>query len=365
MPPVSYYSMVRGKDKAFVFSVRMALVREALEHGIKPTMRLFGVSRNTVRLWLHRYEASGTAGVVAESRAPRHCPHKISQELEERIVELKKKLPSWGSQRLKDEYDLPCGHGAIHRVYREHGLVYKRKTRRRKYNDLAAVKALYRPFERVCVDTKYLCDISRYWPSIRGLGLPGFQYTARDQKTGAMFLGYAGECSMSHSVVFALAAGEWLRKHGVELAGSCWLTDGGSEFIGSWQAKDKSEFIKTVESFGAEHLQIPKTTYNADVETVHNTIEMEFFDLEDFESREVFFAKVSTYNHYYNLLRKNTHKWKKSPLEILKEADPKIDPSVLALGALDLDKILDYYATQSCKRGQDVPGSLHNTEKRH
>jgi len=68
---------------------------------------------------------------------------------------------------------------------------------------------------------------------------------------------------------------------------------------------------------GIEHFQIPKVTYNADVETVHNTIELEFFDIEAFNNKENFFDKVSTYSIYYNLVRKNSYKYNKSPLDIL------------------------------------------------
>jgi len=63
--------------------------------------------------------------------------------------------------------------------------------------------------------------------------------------------------------------GDWLKRHGVKTEGTVWQSDGGSEFIGSWQMKGKSTFIKEIENLRAEHFQVPKITYNADVETVH------------------------------------------------------------------------------------------------
>jgi hypothetical protein len=48
-------------------------------------------------------------------------------------------------------------------------------------------------------------------------------------------------------------------------------------------------------------------TYQSDLETVHRIEEDEFFDLEDFTSRD-FLAKVHTYQLYFNLARPNSHK---------------------------------------------------------
>ena len=363
MSPVGYCTMFRAKSKrSFVLAARLGMVREALEQGIKPAARLYQVSRNTVRLWRRRYKASGVAGMVDKSHAPHRCPHKISRTLEARIVALKQGRPRWGSQRLKDDFGLTCGHGAIYRVYRQHGLIRRRRKRKQRRHDLAGVKARYRAFKRVCIDTKHLYDIPEYWSQMEHYHLPRYQWTARDMKTGAMFLGYARELSLSHSVVFALALGQWLAKHGVILAGTTWQTDGGPEFTGSWQAKRKSAFIKTVESFRVEHFQTSRITDNADVETVHNTIESELFEIEKFAGREQYFPIVSSYGHYYNLLRKNMHKNKQSPLEILQQADRKINPAVLTMGALDLDRLLEYYVDVQSQGGQYQPGETQKVE---
>lgn len=357
MSPVGYCIMFRAKSKgSFVFAARMGMVRSALEGGIKATARLYQVSRNTVRLWLRRYQASGVAGMVDKSHAPHRCPHQIPSALEARIVALKQARPSWGSQRLKDDFGLACGHGAIYRVYRQHKLVRRRRKKKQRRRDLAAVKAQYRAFQRVCIDTKHLYDIPEYWVQMEQYHLPRYQWTARDMKSGTMFLGYARELSLSHSVVFALVLAQWLAKHGVSLAGTTWQSDGGPEFTGSWQAKHKSAFIKAVESFQVEYFQTSRITDNADVETVHNTIESELFEIEQFADRARFFAMTSSYLHYYNLLRKNMHKNRMSPLEILQQADRRINPAVLTMSALDLDRLLEYYVDAQSQGGQYQPG---------
>jgi transposase len=331
------------------------MVRYAREGGIKPAARVYGVSKNTVRKWLRRYDESGTAGMVEKSRTPQYIPHKTSKEVEEEVLKTRRKLPGWGAKRLKRDFELPCSHGAISRIFTEHGLIKPRRKKRKAKRNLRELKAKFRAFERNCVDTKHLYDIPAYWYQMRELELPKYQYTFRDMKLGAMFLGYAKELSLSHATLFGEVIGWWLGQHGVKTQGTVWQTDGGSEFIGSWQAKSKSAFIKGVEEHGAEHLQIPKVTYNADVETVHNTIELEFFDIETFEHGDDFFKKASTYSVYYNLLRKNSNRDDRSPLDILKETEEEIDPAVLTLPALDLDKLLALKLNKITPGGHHVP----------
>lgn len=356
MPPVSYYTMIKSKDKGFVFGVRLQMVRYALEKGIKPAARTYTTSKNTVKKWVRRYNKRGIAGIEERSRAPHNIPHKTGKEIEEEVLRHRESKPGWGAKRLKRDFDLPCSHGAISRILKEHGKIKPRRRKRKARGDLREIKEKFRAFERICVDTKHLYDIPSYWPQMRFLRLPRYQYTFREVKLGAMFLGYSEELSLTHSILFVEVIGDWLKRHGVKTEGTVWQSDGGSEFIGSWQMKGKSAFIKEIENLGAEHFQVPKITYNADVETVHNTIEFEFYDIEAFDSKENFFDKVTTYCLYYNLLRKNGNRKDRSPLDILRETSEGINPAVLTLPALDLDQLLGYKLNKITQGGHDVPG---------
>jgi len=304
MSPVRYYTMVKNKDKNFVFGIRLQVVRDALEKGIKPTARFYKMSKNTVKKWVKRYKEHGTKGIKEKSRASHHIPHKTSKDIEKMVLSHRESKPGWGAKRLKRDFNIPCSHGAITRILKEHGKIKPRRKKRKKRNDLREIKAKFRLFEKCCIDTKYLCDIPIYWPQMKALGLPEYQYTFRDMKSGTMFLGYSTELSINHATIFAEIIANWLLKHGVNIQGTVWQTDGGSEFIGSWNAKNKSTFIKKIENIGINHFQIPKVTYNSDVEAVHNTIELEFFDIEVFNNKKNFFDKISTYTVYYNLIRK-------------------------------------------------------------
>jgi len=52
------------------------------------------------------------------------------------------------------------------------------------------------------------------------------------------------------------------------------------------------------------HRKIPpgQWSYNSDVETIQATIELEFYDLENFEGLKDFHSPVASYQAYYNLV---------------------------------------------------------------
>jgi len=47
---------------------------------------------------------------------------------------------------------------------------------------------------------------------------------------------------------------------------------------------------------------------NADVESLHNTIEEELFDIEEYSSNDSFMKKTTGYQLFYNLVRPNFSK---------------------------------------------------------
>ena len=137
-------------------------------------------------------------------------------------------------------------------------------------------------------------------------------------------------------------------------------TDNGSEFIGCFrQDRTRDGFEKVVKGFGSTHKRIPVKawSYNSDVETVHSTIEDEFYDLENFESMKDFHRRVASYQAWYNLVRENSNKDYKTPLQIIKEVGPNIDPVVAKLPPLMLDWLGPDYITKDelLQRGYDVP----------
>ncbi len=160
--------------------------------------RAFGCSRNTVRKWFRRYRPSTPHSLLSQSTHPHRCPHKVSHAVEGLVVRLRRQN-GFGAERLKREFQIPCGVSAIRRILRSHGLVRLRKRKHQTKRCLRAVKAPWRLFELLVADTKYLQDIPAYWPQMRRLELSQFQYTACEPLSGLCLPGYADELSKPSS----------------------------------------------------------------------------------------------------------------------------------------------------------------------
>jgi transposase-like protein len=337
--PARYFDLVR--DMKHPYDHRLRLVESAKQRGIKATARLFATTVPTVRKWLRRFQQHGPSGLVENSRARHHQPHKTPPAVEAQLLELRKLLPTFGSRRLKREFDLPVGHCAIERIWRQHDLMKKRRRKYQRKQDLAHIKAQWAVFQQISADTKDLDDIPHYWAQAQHLQLPVIQYTARDVRSGLLFWSFAEKRSAAASAVFASRIQQHLDRCGVSLRDLVWQTDNGGEFKGDFPA-----------ALGAsQHVRIPPAahTYQSDVETVHRLEEDEFFDLESFSSRGDFLAKVHTYQLYFNLARPNTHKQNLTPWQIIERLTPRSPLDLCLLPPV----FLDYYLND--EGGYDVP----------
>lgn len=333
-----YFDLVREMKNAY--NHRLRLVESAKQRGIKPTARLFATTVATVRKWLRRYQQRGLSGLLPLSRARHHQPQKTPANTEAQLVELRKTLPTFGSRRLIREFDLPVGHKALERIWREHGLLKKRRRKYQRKQDLAHIKAQWALFQQISADTKDLDDIPRYWQQAQRLHLPVVQYTAREIRSGLLFWSFAQTRSAAASAVFASRIQLHLDRYGVSLRDLVWQTDNGAEF--------KGDFPRALGD--SQHVRIPPAahTYQSDVETVHRLEEDEFFDLEDFSSRGEFLAKAHTYQLYFNLARPNSHKENQSPWQIIERLAPRSPLQLCLLPPV----FLDYHLNDS--GGYDV-----------
>ncbi|MBI4381857.1 MAG: hypothetical protein HY574_11795, partial [candidate division NC10 bacterium] len=149
---------------------------------------------------------------------------------------------------------------------------------------------------------------------------------------------------MTNIQLFQAYVAEHLKKYGVALAAVILQTDNGSKNIGAWNKKTASAFTRQVETtYGMRHDRIPPhcSTYNSDVETFHNLIEREFYDIETFASLPELLGKATAYQLYFNYQRSNTWREGKAPYQLLRELAPHIAPQVLALPPRIVDTFLN------------------------
>ncbi len=342
MCPYQYYHIMKNcKDKKHL---RYQMIIYAEKHGIKPTARFFHTHPDTVRKWFYRFKEEGFLGLRDLSRRPNHSPFKTPEDTRNLLVELKAKYKRIGAEQIKVLENVSLSPKTMRKVWREKGV--SSRQRRKKHitkNNLRHIKKEFNLFQHTCEDTKHLNDIPEYWPYMMKLGLPRVQYTYREVSSGIMYLGYADELSLTYATLFSDYIQYNLKRLGIDLSNTTRQTDNGSEYIGSWNAKEPSSFTLSVESIpGQSHTTIPPAhhRWQADVETVHDIIEREFFEIETFSDNKDFFDKIFSYQLFFNMLRPNTYKENKSPWQLAQEKIPDIRKEVLMIPPVDLRWLL-------------------------
>ena len=355
MCPITYYQLMRiSKDKK---QQRYQMVLYAKEHGVKPTARIYATGPKTVRKWLKRFKEGGYQALADMSRRPHKCPNATPEALTQKIVKLKAEYKRVGAEQVRILESLVTSAKTMRKIWRENGV--SSRQRRKKHvtkQNLREIKKQFALFERVCEDTKDLDDIPEYWTAMTRNRLPKVQYTFREVSCGVQFLGFADERSLTHSWLFANYVNEHLKKYGLIAKEGIRQTDNGVEYCGSWSAKKPSAYTLAIESAKLTHGTIPPGAhrFQSDVETVHNLIEAEFYEIEDFTDRINFMEKAHTYQLFFNLERPNTYKENKSPWQLAQEKRSDITKEALMLPPVDLDSLLNKKLAYLTQGGYDV-----------
>lgn len=359
MCPYPYYQIMRqSKDKKFW---RYQMVQQCLKNGVKPTARAFKTSPQVVRFWRNRFQEEGYDGLADKSHKPHRSPRETPQSVKERIIKLKDIYHRVGAEQIRILEDLPQAPKTIRKIWEKAGIPSRKRPKKHvTKNNLRAVKKLLPLFCFAMEDTKDLMDIPQYYLQAKLLNLPKVQYTYREVSCGILFMGFANNRSLTHSELFAVYINHFLKKFKAlpeEEPIIVRQTDNGSEYVGSWNAKEPSAYTRRIEAIPG---QIHNTIFpgahrmQSDVETVHNLVEMEFFEIERFENREDFFAKATSYQLFFNLKRPNSYKEHKTPLQLALEKKPGLNQKLFLVPPIDLDKLLRMKHVLINQRGKDL-----------
>ena len=85
-----------------VISERKEFIRKASQQEVNFSQicREYGISRKTGYKWLERYKEEGALGLENRSKRPRHIPNKTASEIEQAVLEIRKKHPAWGGRKI-------------------------------------------------------------------------------------------------------------------------------------------------------------------------------------------------------------------------------------------------------------------------
>jgi transposase InsO family protein len=122
-----------------VVEQRYQAVREVLDGAsVTEVARRYGVVRQTVHVWLHRYAADGgLSGLADRSSRPLSCPHQMPAVVEARVLAVRIAHPAWGPARIVWQLEregvtpLP-GRSSVYRALLRAGLIEAAKRKRRR-----------------------------------------------------------------------------------------------------------------------------------------------------------------------------------------------------------------------------------------
>ena len=205
-------------------------------------------------------------------------------------------------------------------------------------------------------------------------GLPMYQYTARDVKSGTLFVSLAYMHNRHTAAIFADRVLTHLANHGI--SPRIIQTDNGTEFVNTSDATDDTPlFIQVVTRDNkTEHRRIPPgaKTWQSDVETSHWIIEREFYDVVNARSDQNFIAKLRVYQWGFNVMRKNSYKGNRTPYEIIKEEEDMkyatLPKTILDFTTCILDEKFDAfirggYHVSLPTRGSKCRRSVHTVDE--
>lgn len=273
---------------------RYRAVLEVLNDGATVTdvARRYGVARQTLHVWLHRYGTEGLAGLVDQSSRPQSCPHQMVPELEARVVQMRREHPQWGSRTIlywleREGLSLP-GRTSIDRCLIRHGLITP-TPRRRKRSD-------YKRWERSRPMELWQMDV--VGGVVLADGSEAKIVSGIDDYSRYCVSAYVVARATARPICDALALA--MRTHGVP---EQILTDNGKVFTARFgPGPGPVLFDRICSDNDIKHLltapRSPTTT--GKVERWHKTLRREFLDGKVFVSLEEAQAKLDGWVAIYN-----------------------------------------------------------------
>ena len=264
---------------------RLTVLAYAGEHGPTAAGRKYGVSARTVRRWRKRWRADGIQGLVP--RYPRRRQRRLSPAVVRLIRQARQEL-GYGAARtrlwLLRLHHVRLAMGTLQRVFRDLGLPYLRRTRKRAPRQLTLFEKP-EPGDSVQVDVKFV-RIGRRW---------AFQYTAIDDCTRFRVLRLYRRLNTATSLAFL-----------TELRRACPFAirrlqcDNGREF--------SFEFALAVEAAGIRHRYIRprRPQQNGKVERSHRIDHEEFWSRHRFPDFETAETALRWWETQYNCHRLST-----------------------------------------------------------
>jgi transposase len=328
------YSQLRARVTS-PLELRVAMVRYALAHGVKPAARAFGTSPQTIRLWLGRYRHEGLAGLKERSHRPKKAhPQATPEVVENRVVALRQADAEAGQDRIAALLvadGVSISGKTVGKILRKHHLISSGGTA--ETNRATIYTRRLKPFDAIQLDMTDLYKACGCKAQIDCGDLPRYGFSLRDVATGAGFVAYARvlgahnilcfvERTLRHlytfglkpRVLYTLDKSEWFR-HNLDRALVDLLLE--HAIVPSLLPPDEADLAGSVTAF-------------------NRLLERDFYRISTFADEPELLAKAWAFERWFNLERRDLRR-KRSPLELTQRQFPGVAHGALELEPISLD----------------------------
>jgi len=283
------------------------------------TCRHFGIPRKTFYKWLQRYDLLGEEGLLDRNKAPINRRNRtIDPQIEQRIIDLRKKYIRYGKEKLaviyKREYGKKISSWQIQRTIRDKDLYWlpteAAKQRRRRLLGQKK-KRITQLKDKELSGFYFQLDTKHHWWNSQKF----YVFTAVEK---SYKLGYA----FMYKSASSLKAADFLSRLNHLVDGKIELlqTDNGSEFARHFERACQT--LKLDRYFS----RVKTPTDNAEVERFNRTVWDEFISLGNFTPfPEEFNPRLATWLIEYNFNRPHRSLNLLSPMEFL-TLNQKVSP---------------------------------------
>jgi len=120
----------------------------------------YGISRPTGYKWVKRYARFGPAGLYDLSRAAHHCPHRMSDEVAQWMLQERREHPGWGARKIVARFKRHCAartapsRSAVSQLFKRAGLSTQHQPRKHPARGGRRATAAQHPNELWTMDFK-------------------------------------------------------------------------------------------------------------------------------------------------------------------------------------------------------------------
>lgn len=260
--------------------IKAMMLYESGQYSACQIAEMYDVDERTIRRWQSAYRNNGVVGLKPKKTGPKD-PKGISKYLEQRIIRLKQKYPSWGARRIKHQFDLPVSHMTIQRIFKKKGLLIRIKPNPQEH----------KRFQRHHVDTMWQGDTFQFRIAGEGkIQVTGFNDDCSRERIVSKAYRRKGAEEAVNALRWALHKGRIPK--GIYL-------DNGKQFVSRlFKAEAKKYGIKLI--FGRPY----HPQGRGKIESYHKTLYRDFIAITKFKSLSDFRRKLGQFDRRYNSWRK-------------------------------------------------------------